>query len=75
MGCSVADTSGVGDGFPDLVAGYGGQNFMFEIKDPAKPLSRRKMTVDQVIFHAAWRGQVAVIHTLRDALEIMGRRG
>lgn len=71
-GCSVAVTSGVGVGFPDIVVGYKGQNFLFEVKDPAKPPSARKLTNDQEEFHWKWRGQIDVIETADEAIEIMG---
>lgn len=70
-GVTVADTSGVGNGFPDFVCGYLGRNYMFEVKDPNKPKSRRKLTPAQKKFHANWTGDVRVIETLDDALDAM----
>ncbi len=74
IGASVAVTSGVGDGFGDIVVGYRGLNFCFEIKDPNKAPSKRKLTPDEKTFHAEWRGQIDIILTLEDALKIMGAR-
>ena len=31
-GATVVSTATVGKGFPDLIVGYGGRNFLFEIK-------------------------------------------
>lgn len=69
-GCTVFDASGAGSGFPDLVVGWKGRNYLFEVKDPDKPTSRRKLTGAQEKFHAAWQGQVAVVHT---ATELVAR--
>lgn len=71
-GASVHITSGVADGFPDLVVGFRGRNFLFEVKDPSKPLSQRRLTQDQIIFHKLWYGQVCIVHTAEDALKEMG---
>lgn len=71
-GATVAVTSAVGAGFPDLVVGYRGRNFLLEIKDGEKIPSRRKLTTDQVRFHDAWKGQVARVESLSDALLTIG---
>jgi len=57
----------------DLVVGYRGLNFLFEVKDPAKPPSARALTDTQRRFHNTWRGQVCVVESLEDALEVMTR--
>jgi len=44
---NVVDTSRCGGGLGDLVITYGGQILMIEIKDGAKPPSRRKLTKAQ----------------------------
>jgi hypothetical protein len=68
---SVDDLSGTGMGTPDIAAGYKGLNYLFEIKDPGKSASRRRLTPAQERWHAKWKGQVAVIHTAEEAIEIM----
>jgi Holliday junction resolvase len=73
-GASVAITSGVHSGFPDIVAGFRGVNYLIEIKDGKKPPSKQALTSDQVEFHAAWRGQIAVARTVEEAFEIIGVR-
>lgn len=70
-GCSVAITSAVGDGFPDLVVGINGLNVLVEIKDGAKPPSARRLTPDQVDFHGNWRGQVIVVETVDQAIDLV----
>ena len=70
-GATVAITAQAGSGFPDLVVGYKGVNYMMEIKDPSKPKSDQKLTPAQVIFHAAWTGQMAVIKTIEEAIDLI----
>ncbi len=71
VGYSVAITSAAGDGFPDIVVGAKGKNYLFEIKDPAKPPSHRRLTPKQVKFHRDWWGQISVIETIDDALAVL----
>ena len=71
-GVSVAHTHTVGDGFPDIIAGWHGQNFMFEIKDPSKPPSKRSLTEKERKFRDEWRGTVFTIETPEEALQTIG---
>lgn len=74
-GCGVADTSKVGNGFPDaLVHGpvYPWPLFMLEIKDGNKPPSARKLTPDQVKFHEAWKAPIHVVTNVAEALDAVG---
>ena len=81
-GLSVAITSGVADGFPDLAIGgliacpncghRARGNALVEVKDPAQYPSARKLTPQQERFHAAWRGQVGVALYPADALRLFG---
>jgi len=74
-GYSVAITSQLGSGFPDIIVGSSsGRNYLFEIKDPSQPPSKRKLTKDEEEFKASWRGQYAVIETLDDALKILDKK-
>lgn len=73
IGCSVKPAHMVGKGFPDLVVGFRGLSFLIEIKDPSKPPSKRKLTPDQVKFHAEWRGQICVVETVEEAIHIVTR--
>lgn len=74
IGCSVAITSSAGDGFPDIVVGLQGKNFMLEIKDGNKSPSEQKLTPDQKEFHDAWRGQISIVKTIDEALEIVTKQ-
>jgi len=68
-GFSVEPLHAVGGGVPDLLIGYGGFNYLIEVKDGAKPPSQRKLTKDQIKWHGAWAGQVAIIETLEQVDE------
>jgi hypothetical protein len=70
-GASVVHMHTLGKGAPDIGVGWFGRNFLFEIKDPSKPKSDRQLTQDEAVFHSAWRGQVHVIETSKEALAIM----
>ena len=73
IGASVADTSRAGSGFPDIVAGFRGRNWLIEVKDGKKPPSARKLTGDQVEFKAAWRGHWIVVLSADEAVREISR--
>ena len=56
LGFSVAITSMVGNGFPDLVIAKANKTAVVEIKDGTKPPSQRKLTPDEIKFMDSWRG-------------------
>lgn len=70
-GATVRHTHTVGDGFTDIVVGFRGLNYLFEIKDPDKPLSQRKLTDDEEQFFKEWTGQADVVETIDDVLKIL----
>jgi hypothetical protein len=67
-GMSVKDASAVGKGFPDLVIGFRGLNFLVEVKDGDLTPGNRRLTADQETFHAAWAGQICVALSVEDAI-------
>lgn len=71
MGCSVQHLHKEGMGCPDLLIGWRGRNFLFEVKDPSKPRGDRQLTEMQERWHRVWEGQVSVIHDAEEALGIM----
>lgn len=68
IGASVQPLHAVGSGCPDILVGWRGMNTTLEIKDGAKPPSARKLTPDQERWHAEWRGQVAVVENVEQAI-------
>lgn len=71
MGCSVAHTHMIGQGFPDIIVGWQGRNFLIEIKDLNQPPSKRKLTLAEQEWHEAWRGQVCTLTSVTDAIEAL----
>ena len=71
-GATVTPTHAAGSGFPDLVVGFRGVNYLIEVKDGRKAPSKRKLTPDQVEWHGSWRGQVAVVKNITEALAVIG---
>lgn len=61
IGCTVAITSHVGNGFPDLLVGYQGRTVLLEVKDGDKYPSERKLTEAEAHFLATWTGGPAVV--------------
>lgn len=51
LGCSVRDTSQLGDDGPDLLVGFMGRDFQVELKSAGGALSE-----DQAEFHDGWLG-------------------
>lgn len=56
----------------DLLVGYRGKNYIFEIKDPAQPPSKRQLTEGEAAFRDSWRGGTYhVVHTADEAINIL----
>ena len=74
LGALVQDTSQVGDGFPDLVAGHRGRLVLLEVKNPEGAGDR--MTDDEVDFHQLWRDAmglpVYIVRTNDEAAAALG---
>ena len=73
MGCTVVSLAAVGKGVTDLLVGVSGKNLIIEVKDGSKPPSARKLTDAQKIFHAEWRGQIAVVKSVEEAVQLVNR--
>ena len=66
------DVIDIHDGpFADLMVGFQGVNFLFEVKNPDKVPSKRRLTKNQKRDYLSWRGQLDVIETAEDALAII----
>lgn len=57
---------------PGSRRGLPGPHLFLEVKDGSKPPCKRKLTPDEEAFHASWRGHVAVVESVEDALKIVG---
>lgn len=71
-GASVSSLAPVGQGVPDLLAGFRGQNFLLECKDGRRRPSERTLTPAQQEWIASWRGTVHVVLCPEDALKAIG---
>jgi len=72
VGATVHSTAALGRGFPDLAVGFRGVTYLLEVKQPKKA---GDLTPDERAFILAWRGHVAVVTTLDEALEALGFTG
>jgi len=70
VGVTVFDTSAVGRGFPDLVIGWQGVNYLVEVKT-----EKGKPTDFQVNFFTHWRGQVVLVRNVKDIFNFLGIKG
>jgi len=61
----------VGKGVPDLLVGWRGKNFLLELKDGTKSLSRQDLTGAELAWIRAWDGQVSVVSSADEALDVV----
>lgn len=71
LGYSVAHTHIVGKGFPDIVVAKHKKTTLVEIKDGKKPLSKRKLTPDELKFHDSWQGDLKIIESVEDVIKFV----
>lgn len=71
VGCTVLHLHQLKNCF-DILVGYRGRTFLMEIKDPAQPASKRKLTPGEEEFRATWRGsEYHVVLTPEQAITIV----
>jgi hypothetical protein len=64
LGCTVADTSAAGFGFPDIVLGLVGQTHLVEVKD-----ENGRLSASQERFMRDWRGgQIIVVQSAEECI-------
>lgn len=71
VGYSVSHTHQIGQGFPDIIVGARGLNYLFEIKNGEKSPSKRALTDDEKLFHETWKGQINIVTTFEEILRIV----
>lgn len=71
VGASVLSLAPMGAGCPDLLVGFRGKNILLEVKDGKKPPSHRQLTPAQKAFAAIWCGQMVVVTTAEQAIEVI----
>lgn len=67
VGASVVLLHQVGGGCPDIGVGFRGHTYLLEIKAEGG-----RLTEDEREWHASWRGHVAVVYSVEDALRVIG---
>jgi len=68
VGASVIHLHTVGNGCPDLLVGFRGENFLIEVK-----LGKGKLTPAQKTLHTTWQGlKIGVARTVEEALSFIG---
>lgn len=70
-GFSTWDTYQLGKGFPDIIVAKHQKTALIEIKDGSAVPSARKLTMDEIGFHAKWRGLIHVISTVDEAVNLI----
>ena len=74
-GCEVLDLSAVGEGCPDIVVGYMGRNYFFELKNQDKPLGDKQLTQPQQKFFDNWTGQRQKVETIQEIIKTITGMG
>ena len=69
VGATVVSLAPIGKGVPDLLVGFGGGTYLLEVKNRAGRGLR--LTDDQARWHTGWRGHVAVVSTVAEALGVI----
>ena len=71
IGALVHSTASIGNGFPDIVVGFRGKVYLFEIKDGTKPVSAQALTEHERKFHQLWNGYVHIVDSADSVLRIL----
>ena len=70
-GASVTSLASVGGGCPDLLVGIRKVTTVIEVKDGAKPPSKRKLTEAEQDWHDAYQGSVHIVESIEQALAVL----
>ena len=71
LGFSVAITSALGGGFPDIVIGKNEKNWLVEIKNGDLSPSERELTDDEKDFHEKWKGKIFIVNSVDEAITLV----
>lgn len=72
-GATVTPTHMIGHGFPDLAVGWydrGSGRYLTTLIEVKMP--KGKLTPDELSWMRAWGGAVSVVHSVAEALEVIG---
>jgi Holliday junction resolvase len=70
LGFSVAVTSALGNGFPDIVIAKLGHSYLVEIKNGKLCPSARVLTEDEKKFHAEWKAEIFIVESAEQAINL-----
>ena len=70
-GCSVLNCARIGSGFPDLVVGFQGNNYLVEVKNPANSYGKKGLNSNQIEWANNWPSPVLVARTLDDVVRFV----
>lgn len=70
LGFSVLIVSQLKNCF-DFIVGHRGHNFNFELKDPDKSPSQKKLTEGEQKFADGWKGQVDKVESIEEILNVI----
>ena len=68
IGCSVQSLASVGNGCPDLLVGYHGDNYLLEVKREDGPPSGKRLTDLEAEWQERWVGSCAVVDSPEAAI-------
>ena len=66
IGATVQHLHSLGRGCPDILVGYRGHNFLFELK-----VGKAKLTEKESEWHSTWKGQLATVRSFDDAFRLI----
>lgn len=66
-GASVTSLAAIGKGCPDLLVGFRGRNYLFEVKSAIG-----RLTPDQEAFALGWQGGYQIVRSVEEALYHVG---
>jgi len=66
IGASVAHLSS--KGIPDLLVSFKNKLYLMEVKKP-----KGKLTIDQIKFHESWKGDIHIVRSAQEAIEILNK--
>ena len=73
MGCAVAHTHMVGNGYPDITVSLMDRTWAVEIKDGKRFKSQQKLTFAQEVFHSNWRAKIPILTSVQDAIDFVNK--
>jgi hypothetical protein len=69
LNITFIDISNFGGGVGDILIGYHGVNYLFEIKNPDRSPSGLKLTKAEAEFNNTWQGQYKIVTNIYEILK------